>query len=337
MAVSTGGTQIIVWRDTKERKQESLFESLCFCLPNVRNKKFAKETTMPTLLLSFLVALQDELEAYLDGSDLRIHTEHKRNKQIFCGHPNFRGTGPWQDWVVIDWGRDHGHLPAHIACFVELDGIPDKSRVHFGDTELKDGVYAVVETAFYSQDKDAMDYSELLKPIYKEVQTTDDGNIKRYEDTNAVACKFLLADVEAIVETCCVVPNIGGAENEYFMVKQRPEWVQSFVDWLEDNHEDFREDELKLQGLMNELAQKQAEDKQAEKDAANAVKQQRKEEEKEARKRKREEEREAKRVAKEAERQRKKRREKIGDTGSAFCGSWCLKRLLWNQFVSCGR
>ena len=61
-------------------------------------------------------------------------------------------------------------------------------------------------------------------------------------------------DVEAIVQTCCVVPNIGGVENEYFMVKQRPEWVEAFVDWLEDNHEDFREDELKLQGVMNELA-----------------------------------------------------------------------------------
>jgi hypothetical protein len=44
--------------------------------------------------------------------------------------------------------------------------------------------------------------------------------------------KFYLADVE-VVEPVVVIPDIGGAANEYFVVKNRDAWKQDFEEWLE--------------------------------------------------------------------------------------------------------
>jgi hypothetical protein len=49
--------------------------------------------------------------------------------------------------------------------------------------------------------------------------------------------KFYLADVEAFVEPV-VIPDIGGAANEYFVVKNRDAWKQDFEEWLETSNHD---------------------------------------------------------------------------------------------------
>ena len=184
--------------------------------------------------------------------------------------------------MVIDWGAMHGHLLGHISCFVVLEDILDNAGIIYDEVLLKNGVYVVVENAFYVDDEEANDMLELLKPIQKEVRTDEDGEFLFYQDGSGIAHKYFLTDVEAIVEPCCVVPNIGGKENEYFMVKQRPEWVDLFVDWLDAPHEVFQDDELQLQEEMADLAKRKAAAKEAKKEAVNTLKWQRKEEEKEA-------------------------------------------------------
>jgi hypothetical protein len=47
--------------------------------------------------------------------------------------------------------------------------------------------------------------------------------------------KFYLADVE-VVEPVVVIPDIGGAANEYFVVKNRDAWKQDFEEWLETSN-----------------------------------------------------------------------------------------------------
>jgi hypothetical protein len=48
---------------------------------------------------------------------------------------------------------------------------------------------------------------------------------------------FFLADVESIVDTACVVPDIGSDHiNKYFLVTPRSEWSDLFQEWLVDAH-----------------------------------------------------------------------------------------------------
>jgi len=49
---------------------------------------------------------------------------------------------------------------------------------------------------------------------------------------------FYLADVEAFHQAAIVVPDIGGPENGYLVLKNRPEWREYFELWLDSPHAD---------------------------------------------------------------------------------------------------
>ena len=87
----------------------------------------------------------------------------------------------------------------------------------------RDGVYAVIESAEYEKEADINVRSELLRPIRIQVDLDDDGTvIKRY---------LHLADTEAFVGPCCVVPDIGGPSNRYFSVLSRESWAAELLKW----------------------------------------------------------------------------------------------------------
>ena len=73
---------------------------------------------------------------------------------------------------------------------------------------------------------------------------------------------FYLADVEAFVEPCCVVPDLGGPGNRYFVLKPRNKWAKEFVRWIEDPHkldqmdtlDSVEEEEDVMQNLEEERA-----------------------------------------------------------------------------------
>ena len=48
--------------------------------------------------------------------------------------------------------------------------------------------------------------------------------------------KFYLADTDAFVEPCCVIPDIGGPPNRYFMVHSRTKWPKMFSQWVDRPH-----------------------------------------------------------------------------------------------------
>ena len=68
---------------------------------------------------------------------------------------------------------------------------------------------------------------------------------------------FYLANVEAFVRTCIVIPDIGDngdPTNEYFEVKPRSLWAKEFIGWLRRPHKedemdwtDFEDEKLKLE------------------------------------------------------------------------------------------
>jgi hypothetical protein len=67
-----------------------------------------------------------------------------------------------------------------------------------------------------------------MMPVLKEASFDMEGNV--------VKRRFYLADVEAILDPCAVVPNIGGPKNRYFVVKPRNQWAEDFITWISDPH-----------------------------------------------------------------------------------------------------
>jgi hypothetical protein len=194
--------------------------------------KSAAETKLNIDLLEFLVHIQSSISDHVAGYKLPIYTRHVRNGTIFHGHPNYRGQGVWKDWVMVEWGGGYGRLPCHINCFVVLEGLPAAVRqLDIGGIKLTNGVYAVVEsTEPENLEKEVM-MSDLFVPYLKTVKGIDGNG----EVTGRV---FYLADTEAFVQPCAVIPDIGGPPNRYFYVKPRDDWRKEFSLWLKAPQKD---------------------------------------------------------------------------------------------------
>ena len=153
-----------------------------------------------------------------------------RLRRIFRGHPNYRGKGPWRDWVWVNWGDEGQLIPCHIWCFVVLEGLKNRRNAsHFGGIKLnQDGVYAVVESSMIETNEEELGRSSIFIPIRKTVGLDSDGTVlKRH---------FFLAETSAFVDPCCAVADIGGPSNQYFVVKLRTKCSADFLCWVRDPH-----------------------------------------------------------------------------------------------------
>lgn len=219
----TGSSMIRVYRDTEAGGEPSFY---MYKSRSVHKKA----TNMDEGAIAFLLDLQEKIQEHLPGYELPIYTEHKRDGQVFRGHPNYRGQGAWRDWVEVNWGAGYGKLPCNIWCFVDLSCTNLTSWVDHGGIKFKKGVFAVVEAAAYDEDQDQITQSDLFAPLLLEVGGMD-------ETTGKVTHrKFYLADTEAFIGPCCVIPDVGGVNNRYFKVQSRDEWPQTFVKWLRQQH-----------------------------------------------------------------------------------------------------
>lgn len=223
-----GGTRIEVFWDPEDNEI-----GWNFCKSDLKgavNAKFDIDCQ------EFLFELQQKLQPWLD--ELDICTFHKRNGQIFRAHPWYRQGGPWNDWVIVDWGP-HGRLPCEIWCFLNLEDLDEDVEVEFGGITIQPGWYAVVESSEYLTEEVAnarnihrldANKSDLFAPILKEVKAFDD-------DGMVVEQKFYLADVEAFVEPVVVVPDVGShLKHKYFHVTPRKDWSEIFIQWLDMPH-----------------------------------------------------------------------------------------------------
>jgi hypothetical protein len=214
---STGETQIKVLRDKNDHVTFKM----------ITRSKFRGKITWIQDVVNFLFDLQVLIAHHSPTYSLPIYTCHRRDKQIFRGHPNYRGKGHWRDWVWVDWGQE-GHLPCQIWCFLVLKGLPQgRNTIDYGGCKLTDGTYAVVETGKLERNEDDT-RSEILQAFVKEVGLDNDG---RVTDRN-----FYLAETDAFVGPCAVIPDLGGPPNRYFVVEPRGKWVDMFVSWLKMPH-----------------------------------------------------------------------------------------------------
>ena len=195
----------------------------------VTRSKFKGKTVMNTQLSEFLWDLQELLRDDLPRDFLEIYTRIVRAGTSFRGHPNYRGKGPWRDWAWFDYGRD-GTYPCHMHCFVVVPPLIGGRRLKFGGINLKEGVFAVVESCVLLDDDHDL---QLITPMEKEVKLDEKGDIALDEDGNVLERVFYLADTDAITSPCCAVPDIEGPQNRYFLVTSREEWPDHFETWLQ--------------------------------------------------------------------------------------------------------
>jgi hypothetical protein len=114
-----------------------------------------------------------------------------------------------------------------------LEGLPSgKIAPKYDGNRLSNGTFAVVETTKLDETgpnkDDELGRSDLMMPVLKEASFDMEGNV--------VKRRFYLADVEAILDPCAVVPDIGGPKNRYFVVKPRNQWADDFITWISDPH-----------------------------------------------------------------------------------------------------
>jgi hypothetical protein len=222
--IETSGGRLWVFRGSESNLP-------CYGIGKSRPKKSTTHHWNQNVV-AFLLSLQEKLQdAKYTTSDLQILSTHKRNGYVFCGHPKYRDQY-WRDWAMIDWGDITS--PGQIWCFVVIDCM--NSRCHkkknpgvwHGDVDVKNNVYAVVEKTDYHKDPKILSRLDIFVPIRKKVWTSGDQNTPWER-------RFYLTEVENIVEPIAVVPNIGGrSKRDYFVVKQRNEWVEMFEQWLDD-------------------------------------------------------------------------------------------------------
>ena len=147
-------------------------------------------------------------------------------KEAFCAHENHSQTtwcNFWSlhqvyganleglgDYWLGPWGNTS--LPNNglfdLDCLANHKSMP---RLSFrGPHRVKPGIYAVVEVACFK--KESPSQSQIFCPIF---QTFSANNPQLSQQR-----EYFLANVEAIVDTVAVIPNIGcPPKNRYFMLQ----------------------------------------------------------------------------------------------------------------------
>ena len=219
----TGGTRIRIYED-EENGNETTFKVL-------GRSTTADDSVWPNEIVDFLNELQNKVIDHIPWRELPVLTEHHRDDVIWRGHPNYRGTGLWTDWALVDWGQE-GVVPCRIWCFVKLRDLPKgREKLSYGGIQLEDGVYAVVECSEYSKEVEEVVQSDLFTPLKLELA----ADIKKGETPMR---EYYLANVDAFKGPCSVIPDIGGHPSSYFLVKNRTQWSKEFIVWLNQPHKD---------------------------------------------------------------------------------------------------
>jgi hypothetical protein len=212
---TTGGMILNVLRENESQKANFRV---------MTRMKNSDTLAIDTHFLEYCLQIQEDLQEFTEK--IPICAEHCRGGQMFRSHPNYRGKGPWRDWVMIDWGQD-GDFPGMIWGFIDLvDVIPAGNSVMLSNgTSVQKGVWAVIESCFH---KDADEVGEIFQHIILECESMNAEGVPTRR-------KFYLVDVETFKSPLVVIPNVG-TKSEYLLMTPKTQWPTDFENWIMASH-----------------------------------------------------------------------------------------------------
>ncbi len=148
----------------------------------------------------------------------------------------------WRDWAIFNW-QTEGELPGKISGFVDLERLPVDNKMEYGGMTggIPPAKYAIIESAEFVENKKVgskLSCSSMLRPIELEVESMDERGRDR-SNHRVKRHKYYLVDIDAIVSTAIVVPDIGGPPNAYFLVQPLDDWAQLFTSWICEPHDEI--------------------------------------------------------------------------------------------------
>jgi hypothetical protein len=218
---TTGGMMFHVFRD--EQTNEAAFQ----VMTRMKNKG---AVALDPVFLQYAVNIQEHLAQ--DIPKIPIFAEHTRSGQIFRAHPNYRGKGPWRDWVMIQW--EEGDFPAKIWGFFDLTALVAGRQYTFPDgIDVCRGVWAVVETVVYVKDAPAEGEDARKSELFQHIVL---DTVTSAPDGSPLERKFYMVDVESFKQPAVVIPNVG-TKSKYLLMTPRDEWSEQFIDWIKQPHQ----------------------------------------------------------------------------------------------------
>ena len=144
--------------------------------------------------------------------------------ELGCEYSCVRRWSPC--WKVRKTHVSQTPLPCMCWGFVDLSLLPDDAEVNYGNCNLEPGIYAIVECSRIIKDSTFTGTSEIFQPISKIVGGLTNNLVSHL--------KFYMVTIEAFVKPVAVLPDLDGDSNAYFALKDRTEWRNDFVNWLEE-------------------------------------------------------------------------------------------------------
>ena len=168
-----------------------------------------------------------------DGAKrISCYTEHKRNGLMFRAHPNYRGTGKWFDFALFQYLDDNGDnylCPGRIEFFLDLGEVNVDDELALARMErVRDltcrvclsgsGQYAVIRS--FKKPPDELRHANRMVSRILQRAEFDSG--------------FYLVNLDQIYEPCFSVEDLGGSDDEYFILKPKRDWGCFFQESLAD-------------------------------------------------------------------------------------------------------
>jgi len=169
-----------------------------------------------------------------DGAKrISCFTEHKQNGVMFHAHPNYRGSGKWFDFALFQYQDDHGDdylCPGRIEFFVDLDevDVDDKpSIVQMKNVcELRNRVY-LSGSGHYAVIRSFKKPPDQLRHANRKVSQI----LQRAEFNSG----FYFVNLDQIYEACFAVEDLGGSDDDYFVLKPKHDWGGFFQESLTED------------------------------------------------------------------------------------------------------
>ena len=114
-------------------------------------------------------------------------------------------------------------FPNRIYGFVDFQDLQNNTRLSYTQIPTEAKICTVIKHADYVEDEAEVAMLDIFMPIQTQV-----GEIR---DNKVTKLKFYL-DIEAIEHLIVVIPDIGGAPNNHFIIKNCKEWTAEFIDIL---------------------------------------------------------------------------------------------------------